>query len=214
MTIAIEKAPHIITVAGLGLPHSRAEIEAMHAPDREALATYAKGVTVTDEASLLAARAILSDVAQSRDGYVKMRQGPVAQIKGVIKEWESWFLAPIKEHDAAEAGVKASCNAYLTAKANEAAKAREAAQVAADRGDSSAVLANIQQAQALEAVPSGTRYAWEVKRIATDLLPDEYWIPDHEKIAAVAKAAGSGEEPPVIPGVVFERVATMQARRK
>ena len=41
----------------------------------------------------------------------------------------------------------------------------------------------------------------------------EDMIPDVAKFEAAAKAAGSSEQPPVFPGVVFERVARIGAKR-
>lgn len=53
-----------------------------------------------------------------------------------------------------------------------------------------------------------------VKRINPDLLPDEYWSPDMTKIANEAERQGTRrDEPPVIPGVIFELEARVGARR-
>lgn len=46
---------------------------------------------------------------------------------------------------------------------------------------------------------------WRVVRIAWDMLPDEYLVPDRERIDAVANAARGNPDPPIIPGVIFER---------
>ena len=47
---------------------------------------------------------------------------------------------------------------------------------------------------------------WRVKRIAEDLLPDAYWIPDMATIQEHALNHRGEEPPPSIPGVIFERV--------
>lgn len=46
---------------------------------------------------------------------------------------------------------------------------------------------------------------WRVVRIARDMLPDEYLVPDRERIDALANAARGNDSPPIIPGVIFER---------
>ena len=212
---ALAKPPTTITVAGIGISITKAELDAEHESDRAALAELLAHPDIADDASLSVLDATLSDVARLHDELVARRQKPVKQVKGLIAEFEGWFRPYLKDVDAALDALKGVKSRYLTAKDAAARKAREDAQKAADAGDSAAVLESIQRAQEIEAVGSaGTRYAWEVKRIAPDLLPDEYWIPDQAHISAVAKAAGSSEEPPVIPGVVFERVAVVQARRK
>ncbi len=206
-----------LNVAGLGLPFSQAEIYAEHDQDRAVLADLAKNPpTITTDDELAAADATLSDVARLAAELVARRQAPVKEIKSLISEVEGWFRPYIKDCEAAIESLKGAKSRYLTAKDQASRAAREAAQAAADAGDSAAVLANVQQAQALAATTDaskGTRYAWEVKRINPDLLPDEWWVPDAGRIAAVAKAAGSSDDAPVIPGVVFERVAVVQARR-
>jgi hypothetical protein len=71
-------------------------------------------------------------------------------------------------------------------------------------------VANAPEAQA---VGVSTTFVWRVKRIVPDLLPDEYWIPDEARLATVARVH-TGDDPPVIPGVVFEREAQVTGRRK
>ena len=212
---ALAKPPTTITVAGIGITLSKAELDAEHESDKATLAELVAHPNIADDQELAMLDATLTDVARLHDELVARRQKPVKQVKGLIAEFEGWFRPYLKDVDAALDALKGVKSRYLTAKDAAARKAREDAQKAADAGDSAAVLESIQRAQEIEAVGSaGTRYAWEVKRIAPDLLPDEYWIPDQARISAVAKAAGSSEEPPVLPGVVFERVAVVQARRK
>lgn len=214
MTDAIVRSlPATITITGPGAPYDRAIIAAEFEQDRETLLRMADTRTPADEPGLAALDADLTEVARLRHELVERRQAPLRDVKAVIKEVESWFLDYVKACDRAIDGMKRAKSNFLTERDRLRLAERERAQAAADAGDSSAVLAHVVQAQALEAAPKGTRYAWEVKRINPDLLPDEWWCPDTTKIAAVAEAAGSGDEAPIVPGVIFERVAVVQARR-
>jgi hypothetical protein len=214
---ALAKPLVTLTVAGLGLPFSRAEIAAEHDSDRETLAELARGgALITDDATLATADATLSEIVRLKDELIARRQAAVTPTKKLIAEVESWFRPYVKDAEAAEAGLKRSIGAFRLAKADAERRELAAARAAADEGRSNDALAHVQASQAI-AAPDGartqTRFGWEVKRIAPDLLPDEWWIPDAARIAAVAKDAGASEEPPVIPGVVFERVAIVAARR-
>lgn len=204
-----------LTTTGLALPFTSAEIAAEHEQDLAALRAFARYPDLVGDDGLAVLDSDLTNVARLRDELVKRRQAPVAEIKRLIATVEGWFRPYLKDVDAAIDRMKSVKGAYLTAKANAAADARRAAQAAAQEGDSSAVLAAIQTAQALEVAPAGTRYAWEATIVNEGLIPDEYWIVDRAKIDAVAKAMGSSEEQSMfVPGVKFARVAVVQARRK
>lgn len=213
---ALAKPPVTLTVAGLGLPFTHAEIVAEHEQDRATLAAFAAHEEIRNAEELAVADATLSDIMRLEDELVARRQAAVAPTKKLIAEVEAWFRAYIKDAVAAKEGIKKAIGAYRLKKANDERRELEAARAAADEGRSSDALAHVQASQAISA-PDGarakTRFAWEVKRIAEDMLPDEWWTPDVAKIAEVAKAAGSSEDPPVIPGVVFERVAIVAGRR-
>ena len=58
------------------------------------------------------------------------------------------------------------------------------------------------------------KLVWAVKRIAEDMVPRDWCVPDEKRIAAHAKAfRGTPEDPPTpIPGVVFELTAETRAR--
>jgi tRNA(Ile)-lysidine synthase TilS/MesJ len=83
--------------------------------------------------------------------------------------------------------------------------------------DIPAMTAALTVANAPEAQAAGvsTTFVWRVKRIIPDMLPREYWVPSDALIAAEAARQGDrGDDPPVIPGVVFEREAQVTGRRK
>lgn len=216
MTRALAKAPVTLTVAGLGLPFSHAEIVAEHDQDRVTLAELARAPEITDEAALVAADGMLTEIVRLKDDLVSRRQAAVKPTKQLVAEVESWFRPYIKDVEAAEDALKKTIGAYRTRKANEGRRQLLAARAASDEGRTDDALAHVQASQAIaapDAARAGTRFAWEVKRIAPDLLPDEWWTPDVERINTVAEEAGSSDEPPVIPGVIFERVAIVSAKR-
>ncbi len=213
---ALAKPPVVLTVAGLGLPFTHAEIQAEHEADRPTLAELAAHGKIADDAALAVADATLTDVVRMKDELIARRQAAVTPTKRLIAEVEAWFRPYVKDAEAAEAGLKKAIGAFRLKKADAERRELAAARAAADEGRSNDALAHVQASQAIaapDAARAQTRFVWEVKRIAPDLLPDEWWTPDAARIAAVAKDAGSSDEPPVIPGVVFERVPIVAARR-
>lgn len=82
-------------------------------------------------------------------------------------------------------------------------------------GNTQAAIVAHAQIKPIEAVVGASvRKSWKVKRVALDLLPEQYKTYDLEKIEAAKKAqlAASPDEAPVIPGVVFELVETLAVR--
>ena len=93
--------------------------------------------------------------------------------------------------------------------------ALEAAAEAASSPEPEALLEALQDVQ--DAAPTaleGTSFTrvWVVKRIVLDLLGPEWLMPDEKKIAAYGKAH-KGDDPPGIPGVVWEEQLSSRVRR-
>ena len=184
--------------------------------EAEADAPVYLAVTCTTAEDYEFADALLTALVQREDAAVAMRKSATVPLYGVIRTVESWFkpwlnaLAPAKAH------LKKEMGAYRVRQEAAEREARELAAQAAETGDAEALVEALTVATEIAAPTAAratTRFAWQVKRIAEDMLPDEYWTPDMAKINAAAKAAGSSDEAPIIPGVIFERVALIGARR-
>lgn len=159
---------------------------------------------------------VLTDVVQRKDAFEDMMKSATAPLNAGLKVVRSWFAPGRDAFETCEAHLKGLLSTYRVRQAAEAQKAREAAARAVETGaPAEAQLAALQTAADAGAAPAGratVAFAWRVARVVADLLPDEWWTPDDAKLAAFAKAH-KGEDAPVIPGVVFERVARVGARR-
>ncbi len=193
----------------LTLAAKQASLEAEAKPENLA------AIVVADDADYAAVTEFRARVRANRDELIAIRQGAAQLLNKVATTIEEMFRPAIRAAEAIEADFRAKLEAYQVAKVKAEREAREAAAKAANAGDDGAMLEALTTSAALaQRTPDGGRVAlrWTVKRITADLLPAEWWTPDVAKIEAVAKAH-KGEEPPVIPGVVFEQVASVAVKR-
>ncbi len=176
----------------------------------ESLAT----IVVASEADYTLVTELRAGVRAVKDELVTLRQGAAQPWKKVAATIEEMFRPAIKAAEAIETDFRGKLEAYQAARLLAEREAREAATAAAMADDSEALVEALNESTALAQRPDGGRVAvrWVVKRIIADMLPDEYWCPDAAKIDAVAKAH-KGDEPPVIPGVVFEQSVSVAVRR-
>lgn len=202
--LAIERARLAIDLAA-----RQAELEAD--ADPECLAT----ITVHDDHTYAVVTDLRTKVRAIKDELVTLRQGAAQPWKKVATTIEAMFRPGIQAAEQIEADFRLKLESYQVAKLTAEREAREAATAAAQADDSGALVAALQASTDLAArAPDGGRTSvrWTVKRIAQDLLPDEYWTPDVAKIEAIAKAH-KGDDPPVVPGVIFEQAVSVAVRR-
>lgn len=154
---------------------------------------------------------LLTEVVTRKDAAIAKRQEVVAPAKGIVKTVEAWFAPTVKALERAEFRLKMAMSNWRLAEAARTHEARELVATTDDGAELVAALATATEAPA--EARSTTRFVWRVKRVQADLLPAEWWCPDTAKIDNAAKAAGSSADPPVIPGVTFERQAVIGARR-
>lgn len=187
-----------------------ATLQAHAEADAHALAALTVDADVAD------LDAFLTDVVTRKDAAIAMRQRVVGPAKAIVREVELWFRPTVTALEGAERHLKSLMGAKRLAAANAEREARELAAKAADAGDADALLGALEVAAAAGArdeARATTRFVWRVKRIAADMLPDEWWCPDEARIAKFAADAPGDGDAPVIPGVVFEREAIVGARR-
>lgn len=172
-------------------------------------------ITVDDEGDYAVVTELRASVRSTKDELVTLRQSAAQPWKRVATTIEAMFRPAIRAAETIEADFRGKLEAYQLAKVQREREARELATQAAQSGDSATMLAALTESAALaQATPDGgaVRLQWAVERVVQDLLPDEWWTPDTAKIEAVAKAH-RGDEPPVIPGVIFKQAASVAVRR-
>ncbi len=213
MTTSLARPPKVLESVGLTIPFGKSEADAW-AAEAQATALALRGSTVESEDELVEADAMLTAVVRKKDAVVAER----TKVTSLTRAVEAMVRPAVKAWTEAEDTLKGAIGAYRLAKL-EASK-ELAAEVSAELTETNALslegLQKITESQALvsrDAGESTTRYAWKVKRLVPELLPDEWWTPDEVKIAAHARAFPGDGDAPVIPGVVFERTPIVGARR-
>lgn len=198
------------------VPTSAAQVAALQA-EAEADSEMVRTVRVTDAETYELADAMLTSVVRAKDAAKAMCQSATLPLYGVIKTVEGWFRPYAQVLGGDELHLKSEIGNYRLALAAKEREERAAALAAARANDAPALLealGNVAEAQAKPEGRATIRFEWAVKRVVEDLLPDKYWSPDMTKIEAEVKAQGyTGDEPPVIAGVVFERRVAVGARR-
>jgi hypothetical protein len=201
----------------LKLPATAVEVAKLEAAAAE-LTAILPDVQVTDDDTYALADELLTQAVQLLDAAKVCRgsvTGPVyAEIKKVEARFRPGIVVPLEGFIIS---VKKQIGAYRIELAQAEAAARQAAQEAAASGDADALVQSLNDADTLAQRPAdtGARVAvhWRIKRIIPDLLPDEWWCPNELKISGVAlNHRGGVDDPPVIPGVVFEPVADVSAK--
>ena len=202
---ALERARAEVAIT-LAAIQKDAEADAMP----EALAT----ITVDDAGDYTIVTGIRAEVRAKKDELVRLRQTAATPWKKIATTIEEMFRPAIRALEAIEADYKSKLEAYQLAKVKAEQEARERATAAAMADDSPALVEALSESAALAVRDDGgsVRTRWVVKRISRDLLPAEYLMPDTAKIGLVA-AQHRGDEPPVIPGVVFALDVSVAVRR-
>lgn len=91
--------------------------------------------------------------------------------------------------------------------------AMQLAQSAAEAGDTEAVMAALAEVPDVVATTGSTSYfVWKVGTVVGDLVPDQYKVVDMAALATIAKACKGSDEPPMIPGVHWEKIAMIRAK--
>jgi hypothetical protein len=197
------------------VPHTAVEVAALQRT-AESDAKAIANVRIGDVFSYADVDGLLGEFARRSDGLVAMRKRATGPMYKSIKEVESWFRPALEALAACVAHCKGELAAERVRQASALAEANAAAVVAAETDDAEGLVASLQTSLAAQERPDGARSTvvirWAVKRIVADLLPAEFLIPDAARIDGIARAH-RGDEPPIIPGVVFERVADVKAKR-
>jgi hypothetical protein len=137
--------------------------------------------------------------------------GPIKQGLAVIDAWFAPMLAAlseVKEH------LKGAMGDYVIEKKEREIAARATATEAIKAGDTETAIEAMNTAL-VEPKPAGSKasvgFRWVVESIDPAVLPAEYFVPDVARLQEIA-SEHTGDDPPSIPGVTFERKARIGAR--
>jgi hypothetical protein len=195
------------------LPTSAIEVAKMQA-DVEKDALFLLTTEVVTAIDYSDADEILTDVVRNKDALVAMRKRATEPLKASAKEIESWFAPAVRTLCEVESFLKGKMGAYQQRLADAKAAADEAAARAAEAHDAPALLEAMASVPVAASGRATCGWFWKVIRVNADVVRDEDKIPDVAKFDAIAKAhPGADVNPPVIPGVSFERCARIGARR-
>jgi hypothetical protein len=145
-----------------------------------------------------------------------MRKSATGPLYGVIRTVEAWFRPLVVALESSEKTLKGAMGAFRVLREREEREARElAARAAETNAPAEELVAALTVASTAAAKPDAratTRFMWRVETVNPHAMPIEWLMPN---IPALDKMASrhKGDEPPVVPGVTFERVAQIGARK-
>lgn len=212
-----------VVVPAITLAFDKPAIEAQLAQvQRETLELDTFEITTPEVAAIVLAD--LQDKLRVKDATTAIRDKFCQPIRKVANDLASQLFNPtIKAFEAYEDKAKAKLGAFELAQA-ETRKALTAQAADAARANDVGTMTTALQAanQIALSKPAGASFTftWRVKRLQPELMlgwsegVEQYWSPDMTKIQDEAERQGThDEEPPVIPGVIFEREASVAVRR-
>lgn len=185
----------------------------------QADAAEARELVIPDADTYAVVGSILIARLKEYDAAKELRDRVTKPLHDGWKKTCALFKPALDAHEQLIAALKKAIGDYdlRELEAKEAASREARAVFAAPTPDVSALTEALAVANAplAHADGVGTKFVWKVKRIVAELLPDSYWVPDMTAIDDEASRQGTGgDAPPVIPGVIFERVAQVSGRRK
>lgn len=161
--------------------------------------------------------AALTATVRRKDALEAERDRVIKPLTAIANTVRGWFKPALDALGRNETRLKGHMSAYTLDIARREREARAAAEaITIAGGDGGDLVVALTEATALAAGPGGratTRLVWRVEKIAADMLPREWLVPDEKRIAAHARACTREEGPEPIPGVVFRRDAQIGARR-
>jgi hypothetical protein len=172
-------------------------------------------VTIEDANDYTLADALLTDVAQRKADVLAMRKSATGPMYTAAKTVEAWFRPLLTALEASEAALKRVMGQYRIALEKREREARELAAKAAEASDAKALVTALTVASEAATKPAGratARYVWAVESCNPPAMSREFLVPDVSRLEALARAH-KGDEPPIVPGVVFVRRAIIGARK-
>jgi hypothetical protein len=190
------------------------DLAALQRRAEEELPVY-EGIVVTHGGEYGLADELLSDVARRKAEVLAMRKSATGPMYTAVRTVEGWFRPLVTALEASERALKDAMGAYRVALEKREREARELAARAAETHDATALVNALTVASEAGAKPEGratARYVWAVESVDAAVLPREWMIPNMAGLEACARNT-KGDDPPVVPGVVFVRRAIIGARK-
>lgn len=210
--VSVELAAKIRTDLEQALEPHLAEKRALY----DSVAELAARLAVADADSMKTADELLKEILRERDGLEEVRKSGPGALDSIVRGLNAKFKPLRDKLDAAASNLKNIIGAYVVAerrKQEDAYRAAATAHAAGQHGEAQQALASAVGVQTAPVQGTSVREVWAVKRIAADLLPREWMVPDVPAINAHARETPIDQEPTPIPGVIFERVPAVTARR-
>ncbi len=189
----------------------------------------ARSLTVDSPGMFQAVGAVLIQQLKVLDEMQAQRDGVTNPLYAGWKKACELFKEGLQLQSEICATLKGKIAEYELALANAKALATAQARAALQTGDVPTIeraLTVVNQAGSVAAKGVSTAIAWAVKRLVEPapcahcgstrgMVPRQYWT-EGADLGALNEMAGRWreEEPPIVPGVVFERAASVTGRRK
>ncbi len=210
----VDPAPGPLTAV---VPSHAGQIATLQAEAEGDLAELAEAdFRVDSDEAYTTADALLTSVVRRKDAVKAMLREatkPLADAEAAVRAW----FAPVLEVLATlETALKGQMGDYTIAKAELARAERARALEAAKTGDvdtlNEALTTVAESAEVKDLGRATQRLIWVPGAIDPNELPAAYFQPNRTLIEQVGKAH-KGDDPPPIPGVVWERKAITGGRR-
>jgi hypothetical protein len=182
----------------------------------DSVAALAAKFEIADPDSMKLGDEFLKEILRERDGLEEVRKAGPGALDSIVRGLNAKFKPLRDKLDVAAANLKNAIGTYVVAERRKQEEAYQAAALAHAEGkhsEAQQALASAVGVQTTAVQGTSVREVWAVKRIAADLLPREWLVPDEARIAAHARTTPIDTDPTPIPGVVFERVPAVSARR-
>lgn len=202
-----EKITTVVTFNPLAV--QAAKVEAI-----EQLTSLQKATIDNDDEAAEGA-ALLRQTVDERKQIEAMQAGLLQPLNAAVKAVKALFQPALQAKAASEAKLRELVGGYQLARAAEQRRLLNEAAKAAQQREPAALTTALAAATAAEPeklAGVGFREVWAVRRIAADLVPYEWCVPDEARIRKHARETPIDSEPSPIPGVLFERVASTTVR--
>lgn len=175
-----------------------------------------QGASIDTDAEAAEAAELLRDVVREKDAIASMRDKLLRPVEALKKAVNDLFKPAYGARAASEEKIKSLIKAFQLAKLAEQRKQLAAASQAASARQPEAMSTALIAAH--DAAPAkldgvGFRPKWVARIKSPDLVPYEWCTPDVKRIDEHARKTPVDDEPTPIPGVLFERDASVSARR-
>lgn len=151
---------------------------------------------------------IVSELGAQKAELTRMLRSITDPINKGLKQARALFQPAIKSIESAERPLRAALGEYRVRQLEAAAASREAAAVAAEAGDTDALMIALETPDPVQSdAATSTRFRWVLAEVNEDLMPREWLTADVAKLNGLCRATSGQEDIMSVPGVTFRREA-------